>query len=137
MDSSYSLFRTADGSLTVKDNVFNETMHSDAGAYEESVIKYVHACKVFSLQKSSITILDVGFGIGYNVCAVIDEWTKLGKKPQIRIISLEKDRSIAPQLESIFFNDERDISYKLVKEAFLSGSIDKEKLKIIFKNSEQ
>ena len=130
MDPSYVFQRTADGSLTDKDNVFNETMHSDAGAYEEAVIKYVQACNVFSSTKNSVTILDVGFGIGYNFCAVVDEWMKRGKTHKISIISLEKDRAISLQLGSICFGDERDICYDLVKQAFLNGSMEKENLSI-------
>ena len=118
--------KTGDGSSTVRSAEFDEAMHTDAGAYEESVVKHVRACGKIVSGADSISVLDIGFGIGYNLTALLAEWSRLAEKPFLRVVSLEKDRSVAEYLEQLRFDDERDKWFTVVKEAFCEGSIEGE-----------
>ncbi len=118
MNKVYSLVPTSDGSSTVRAEEFGESMHTEAGAYEESVVKHVRACGKLVSGMSSLAVLDVGFGIGYNICALLEEWSRLEKKPYIRIVSLEKDSSVSACFDTLHFDDERDRWYDIVKQGF-------------------
>ena len=124
MSDLYSLVKTGDGSSTLRANEFGEAMHTDAGAYEESVVKHVRACGRIISGTNPLAVLDVGFGIGYNLCALLTEWSHLDLKPPLSIISLEKDRSVAECFDSLHFSDERDEWFSVVKKAFLEENLE-------------
>lgn len=134
MNNLYSLVETADGSSTVRSTIFQEAMHSDAGAYEESIVKHVHACGKLGIVSDSLDVLDVGFGIGYNICALMNEWAALETKPILNIVSLELDSSVSEFLYSLRFNDGRDTWFDIVKDAFRNGSVsgDGYRIRIMF-----
>ena len=124
MSDMYSVIETGDGSSTVKSEEFGEAMHTDAGAYEESVVKHVRACGKIREGSGHLSILDVGFGIGYNLCALLVEWSRLPEKPFLDIVSLEKDNSVSECLSKLYFGDERDVWFEVVKNAFLKGELE-------------
>lgn len=123
MSDLYTTVPTADGSYTVKSSDFGESMHTDAGAYEESVIKHVRACGRIVSGTQPLCILDVGFGIGYNLCALLEEWSRLECRPPLRIVSLELDQSVSSCFCELRFNDGRDRWYDLVKKGFVEGHL--------------
>ena len=63
---------TADGSLSLHSDHFDEAFHSSAGALEETETKFVRPAELgqFS-QASELKLLDVCFGLGYNSAAVM------------------------------------------------------------------
>ena len=63
---------TADGSLSLHSDHFDEAFHSSAGALEETETKFVRPAELgrFS-QTSELKLLDVCFGLGYNSAAVM------------------------------------------------------------------
>ncbi len=73
--------KTKDSSFTVYSEKYKEHYHSVSGALEESLKKFVEPCKI----KNNMKILDIGFGLGYNV------GMSLYKFKNLKIISLEKD----------------------------------------------
>lgn len=84
--------KTNDGSETLHNKEYDEYYHSKSGAVEESIKKYCLPCRIPELAKnSSIKILDIGFGLGYNAIAAIDTALSINKNTEIEIISLEKD----------------------------------------------
>ena len=86
--------RTADGSYTFYHPKYRQHFHSVAGAREESVKKYLEPCLVEKMlqEGKTVDILDVGFGMGWNVHAAVElaEKVRCGK---LRIISMELDRT--------------------------------------------
>lgn len=124
MSDLYTTIPTGDGSSTVRSSEFGESMHTDAGAYEESVIKHVRACGRIVPGTRELRVLDVGFGIGYNLCALLDEWSRLAPKPALHIVSLEMDQSVSSCFESLSFNDGRDRWYDVVKKGFIDGHLE-------------
>jgi tRNA U34 5-methylaminomethyl-2-thiouridine-forming methyltransferase MnmC len=126
MNNQYDSVLTDDGSFTLKSVEFDESMHTSAGAFEESVIKYIQPTLYFNKAKRHLAVLDIGFGIGYNICALLYEWKKQKDKPFLTIISLEKDRSVLPYLTNLKFSDERDLIYEQVKKAFFAEHFEQE-----------
>jgi protein-L-isoaspartate O-methyltransferase len=58
--------------------------------------------------RDSLNVLDIGFGLGYNILALVSEAKNRNLKKNINIISLEKERELLPFMEEIFFDDYRD-----------------------------
>ncbi|MEM4397651.1 MAG: MnmC family methyltransferase, partial [Candidatus Woesearchaeota archaeon] len=101
-DISIKEFITQDNSPTLFNEEYQEFYHSKSGAIEEAFEKYVKPCKISELAKNgSIKILDIGFGLGYNVFAAIE--TALNENPncEIEIISLEKDKDIIKKIKDL------------------------------------
>ncbi len=114
-----TLVKTGDGTFSFFSKEYNELMHTREGAYQESLIKHVYPANVLGLKKDKINILDIGFGVGYNLLALLMEQEK-GKK-YFNIISLEKNKTALPLLRKIKFNDKRDKFYKKILKSFTEG----------------
>lgn len=115
------LITTKDGSHTLHSAEYDENMHSLSGAYEEAILKHVIPSRVLDNRTGIISVLDVGFGIGYNILALLTELAAENYTGSCNIISLEKERSFLPFMESIHFNDSRDPVYSVIKKAYRDG----------------
>ncbi len=119
------LFRpemTGDGSVTVYSDEYGQTMHSSSGAYDEALRKHVIPSRLMERTDDVLRVLDVGFGLGYNVLALLETFRVSGTSRRVEIISLEKDRSAAPVFSAIRFDDSRDDLYACILRAFHDGS---------------
>jgi len=98
------LIYTNDGSVTLHNDEYNEAYHSWGGALLESQQIYFEGCRVLEKVrcKNKISVLDIGFGLGYNAFYTICEIRKNFRECFIKITSLEKDSSI------LNFNQEPD-----------------------------
>ena len=125
---------TEDGTSTLFHKDYDQAMHSTSGAFEESLLKHVFPSDVLNLKKDKIYILDIGFGMGYNVLALIDEYEKRKCNSVIKIISLEKEQCFLEYINQVHFGDGRDGLYTMIKNAYKSSRVsDKEiSLQIIF-----
>ncbi len=94
---------TADGTETFFNQEYQEAYHSTkAGAYTESLQKFILPCNIPELaKKGEINILDIGFGLGYNVAVAIKEAKKVNKDVKINIISIEKDKSVFEKIKHL------------------------------------
>ncbi len=90
-------------------------MHSSSGALSESLLKHVYPSKILEREEESIYVLDIGFGLGYNILALIDEFQKRKKKSFLKIISLENDFSYLSLLKEISFPGKTGEIYDLIK----------------------
>ncbi len=120
--SEYRPVLTEDGSYTLFVQEYDQTMHTITGAYTESVIKHLHPSGVLE-KKHGIRVLDVGFGLGYNLLALIHEARKKGFGFSIEAVSLENDRSLGRYIAENTFPDEREQDYDLIRKAFFSGHV--------------
>lgn len=94
------LLKTNDGSLTLRLNAMDETYHSTNGALTETQHVYIQNGLLKS-DKTSIRILEVGFGTGLNALVTLDAFRKQNKIKSIHYTSLEKhpvDSEIYDQL---------------------------------------
>lgn len=87
--------RTGDGSYTFYHPKYRQHFHSTAGAWEESERKYLLPCGVKTRLESgkNASILDVGFGMGFNVCAAVELAESLKGNARLYITTLEADES--------------------------------------------
>lgn len=125
MDRSfYSIITTDDGSSTVSLTEYGEHMHSHSGAYDEALRKHLIPSRILKRIDRSLSVLDIGFGLGYNILALVTEAQSSGNSVHLSIVSFEKDRRFLPILESIVFNDERDALYEYIRKAYQFGHAD-------------
>lgn len=84
--------KTGDDSVTLFSDLYGETYHSESGAIAESVNKFVYPCRLAEIaEKGSVSILDIGFGLGYNMTAAIYKVRELHPHCRIEILSLENN----------------------------------------------
>ncbi len=86
--------RTEDGSYTLYHPEYRQHFHSIAGARAESWKKYIEPCRIEERLATGddVAILDIGFGMGYNVAALA-ELAERTAKGRIHAVSLEMDRN--------------------------------------------
>lgn len=93
--SSLKLQPTEDGSYTFFSAEFGETFHSTSGAREEALRKFVHPLDLLSkAQQSSLQLLDICYGLGYNTAAALEAIWATNPNCQIELIALELDLSV-------------------------------------------
>ncbi len=130
MNERYRLIITGDGTYTLLDTVLNETMHTMSGAYEESLIKHVKASRILEGNSQSLRILDIGFGLGYNILAALTSLNDKSPDCNIEVISMESDNTFSKWIELLSFEDERRMMYEKVKTAYKTGIFADEKVTI-------
>jgi len=118
---------TKDGSVTLYSEKYKETFHTMSGAIQESFEKFVKPCKL----KPGMTVLEIGFGLGYNCLAAINSVKK------IKIIALEKDKEVLEGMQSLEVPENLKEDFEIVKKAAknLYYKDDNIEIKIIFGNA--
>ncbi|MGF1479036.1 MAG: tRNA (5-methylaminomethyl-2-thiouridine)(34)-methyltransferase MnmD [Cyanophyceae cyanobacterium] len=86
---------TADGSFTFFSAEFDEAFHSYSGARLESQQKFVGPCHVArKAQSSSLTILDVCYGLGYNSAVALATIWAINPSCRVELTGLEADPTV-------------------------------------------
>ncbi len=119
-----SKIKTADGTETFLNEEYNEAYHSTkAGAYTESLLKFVIPCRIdiLSLEKNRIDILDVGFGLGYNVAVAVKVASDKNPEILLDITSIEKDISVFDKIKNLSIPE----NLKEIYDQILSGRFEK------------
>jgi tRNA U34 5-methylaminomethyl-2-thiouridine-forming methyltransferase MnmC len=89
---------TADGSFTLFSEDFGEWFHSRQGAYAEAFQTYVEATDLATLaQRSTLTILDVCYGLGYNTAAALTTIQRVNPRCRVALVGLELDHRVPQQ----------------------------------------
>jgi len=133
MNQDYLLI-TDDGTSTLFLEEYKQAMHSISGAYEEALLKHVIPSGILKRNNTQLNVLDIGFGLGYNVLALMDEFISRGNGSRLNIISLEKEKYFFDFMKDVRFNDQRDDLYNFIKDSYYSGcgTYNKINLKILF-----
>ncbi len=87
------IVKTEDGSVTLWSHEFGEPYHSlSAGAVRECVEKFITPSRVeeFAGREGRVKVLEVGFGIGYNVALLVFTLRRLNPGVYIEVVSLER-----------------------------------------------
>jgi len=109
LGSSKTLMPTEDGSITLFSQEFGESYHSTYdGALHETMQKHVLPAFSFQKGKDEIKILDICFGLGYNVLATLYYIKKEKLSTKIHIISPEFDEELIRSLISFEYPKEFD-----------------------------
>ncbi|MCL2154312.1 MAG: MnmC family methyltransferase [Leptospirales bacterium] len=120
MEPDYLLI-TDDETSTLFLKEYEQAMHSVSGAYEEALLKHVIPSEILNSNNTELNVLDIGFGLGYNVLALMNEFINRKKEARLNIISLEKEKYFFEFMKDISFNDQRDKLYNFIKDAYYSG----------------
>jgi chorismate dehydratase len=129
MKQDYLLI-TDDGTSTLFLEEYKQAMHSISGAYNEALLKHVIPSRILNSNNTELNVLDIGFGLGYNVLALMNEFINVSARlrlagtylfQSLNIISLEKEKYFSKFMKNIRFNDQRDHLYNAIKEAYNSG----------------
>ena len=82
---------TEDGSYTFYSEEFQEAFHSSFGAKQEAEVRYIEPCEIKALaaRQSSIRLLDICYGLGYNSAAALEAIWSVNPQCQIDLIALE------------------------------------------------
>ena len=98
-DNQFTPQLTADGSYTFFSAEFQETFHSSFGAKQEAEVRYIQPCLIRELatQQSSIKILDVCYGLGYNSAAALEAIWSINPQCQVELIALELSLDVPRQ----------------------------------------
>ena len=98
---------TEDGSITLFSEEFKESYHSTYdGALHETMQKHIIPSFSFQQNKSEIKILDICFGLGYNVLATLYYIKKKKLSTKVHIISPEFDEKLVRSLSSFEYPKE-------------------------------
>ncbi len=125
------ILQTADGSQTLFSQEHNETYHSSSGALKEAFSKFCEPCKISELaQRGAINILDIGFGLGYNLLAALHMVKAANSFCTIEITSLEKEILSPQTLNSITVPQKYSIDYEIIKKAANALSCNEKGVKI-------
>jgi tRNA U34 5-methylaminomethyl-2-thiouridine-forming methyltransferase MnmC len=86
---------TDDGSFTFFSAEFGETFHSRQGAKQEAFYKFAAATELAQrAQQSSICLLDVCYGLGYNTAAALETIWQINPACQVILYGLEADETV-------------------------------------------
>jgi len=118
----YKIIITDDGSSSLYSGEYGETMHTTDGAFSEAVLKHVGPSRVIERMEEESSVLDVGMGLGYNALALMQRFCEQRSGASLTVVSLEKDFSFLPLMDTIAFHDPALQSlYGVVKKAAAEG----------------
>lgn len=82
---------TGDGSYTFYSEEFQEAFHSSFGAKQEAEVRYIQPCliKQRAAQQSTIRLLDICYGLGYNSAAALEAIWSVNPQCRVELIALE------------------------------------------------
>lgn len=119
---------TKDGSYTFYSAEFQEAFHSSHGAKQEAEIKFIQPCRLreIAAQQSTIRLLDICYGLGYNSAAALQAIWSVNPECHIDLIALELDRTvphnaIKHQLLSIWRSPVPELLTELGKKSLVRG----------------
>ena len=98
-DRSFTPRSTEDGSYTFFSEEFQETFHSSFGAKQEAEVRYVEPCliKQLAAQQSTIRLLDICYGLGYNSAAALETIWSVNPKCRVELMALEISADVPRQ----------------------------------------
>lgn len=90
---------TADGSYTFFSEEFQQTFHSSFGAKQEAEVRYIEPCLIKQLaqQQSTIRLLDICYGLGYNSAAALEAIWSVNPHCRVELIALEISQDVPQQ----------------------------------------
>ena len=122
---------TQDGTPTLWDSQVGEHHHSLIGAYTEARYKFVEIALPIIKSKSRVSLLDLPFGLGYNLIAILKTIDDLALNCFVDCVAIEKDleviRKIAQLVEDKSIWSQCNIGNELIqyfeKISFFSNGI--------------
>lgn len=114
----YRLVMTDDGTPSLWSEEFGQLMHTIDGALAEALWKHLIPCGVLD-KDGHRSVLDIGFGLGYNVLVTADEALRRGRT--MTIVSLEFCKDAEEFVRGITYPAHLTAAGELVKRAYCDG----------------
>lgn len=93
---------TDDGSITFRNEKYDECYHSVSGAVEEAFKKHAGPAGVAEMAGAGeVSILDICFGLGYNSAAALDMILEANLACAVNIVGLENDDEILKRIPAL------------------------------------
>jgi tRNA U34 5-methylaminomethyl-2-thiouridine-forming methyltransferase MnmC len=87
---------TADGSFTFFSTDYGEAFHSQHGARQEAICKFVEPTNLIEkATRPKLRLLDICYGLGYNTAAALEAIWRVNPNCQVDVIGLEIDETVA------------------------------------------
>ncbi len=124
MGETFKRVETADGSYTLYNPLFGESYHSvSAGALRESLEKFLFPSQLVERVKrgdvKEVSILEIGFGLGYNLVVTLHHLLEIDPNLSLRYVSL--DREITPLIGELKLPDPYGELYERIKKHLAEG----------------
>lgn len=127
-----NIVTTADGSNTLFSTKYNQNFHSEKdGAINESLYKHIIPALTHHKEKTSLKILDICFGLGYNTFLTILENQKSDTPKKLEIISPELDATLVNNLKDFKYPDEFKKINHIIDEISTNHHYEDESVKIM------
>ena len=128
--------QTGDGSYTLYHPAFRQHFHSLSGAFEESEMKYLRPGRLAELlqNEKETTVLDVGFGLGFNASAAVSLAEKL-QQGKLEMTSLEYDPDVLKAAAALPVHPHKELINALQKDGEYNSPY--AHVKIIFGDARQ
>jgi tRNA U34 5-methylaminomethyl-2-thiouridine-forming methyltransferase MnmC len=96
MNNNFFPVKTSDGSIGLYNTEVDDIYHSSAGAYTESINKFIMPSGILDYVKENnqVRILDICYGLGYNSKTAAQEILKINPSCKIYIDCLEIDEKV-------------------------------------------
>ncbi|MDF1874159.1 hypothetical protein JHD48_00265 [Sulfurimonas sp. SAG-AH-194-I05] len=121
----HSLALSEDGTYTAYSKEYAQHYHSTKdGALHESLVKHVIPAFKYSKNKNEIKILDICFGLGFNVLATLHYATLKNIHQKIYIYSPELDSELVSSLNNFTYPKEFTIFEHIIKALLEEGIYD-------------
>jgi tRNA U34 5-methylaminomethyl-2-thiouridine-forming methyltransferase MnmC len=117
----YRIIQTDDGTPSLFSEEYGEAMHSTSGAYQEALFKHVYPSGILDMDSEKISVLDIGFGMGYNSLALIEKFMEKDDGRFLDILAFERDLSYVPAIEGVSLEGARGHLYREVISALERG----------------
>jgi len=118
---NYEAVETGDGSFTLFSSQYNQCYHSTKdGALIESLHKHVIPAFTHQKNQSTLTILDICFGLGFNTLATLWYNDQHDKKP-LKICSPELDKEMLDTLDEKIYPKELKPYFPILKALLKHG----------------
>ena len=132
-NQDYELIMTNDGSWSLFSQSYQESYHSQGGAWTEARDRFVSPCHIVktATEQGKVSILDVGFGLGYNLAASLYALKGVTPTPQISVRSLEKDDRLMEIIPQLPFPPELEREYQIIRQLVREKSYCQDNLDLV------
>lgn len=129
MEKRYT--KTQDGSYTLFSDQYQQNFHSvKDGAMNESLYKHVIPMYNIFHNKNEIHILDICFGLGYNIFATIYYFRSQNKSTKLFFYSPELDSNLIKSLNSFEYPEELSFANQIIMALIKDGKYTDEYIEI-------
>lgn len=115
MNNNYEFIITQDGTPTLYDESTGEHHHSLVGAYTEALYKFVKISEPVIKNINNLKVLDLPFGLGYNLIALIKYFEENNINQNINCTAIELDSKVLDKIQDYPANHELKKYFQLIE----------------------